>query len=86
MKALQRWALISAVAFASAAVQAELKELDDSAMSKVEGQKGITIDLEFKLSIGEIAWRDSGYTVVQGLRIGPNENVSNGIEYTTSKR
>lgn len=36
---------------------AELEALDDKALEKQKGQAGITIDLEFKLSIGEIAYQ-----------------------------
>jgi len=35
---------------------AELKELDDKKLEDMKGQAGITIDLEFKLEIGQIAW------------------------------
>lgn len=34
---------------------AELKELDDQTLEEQKGQAGITIDVEFELSIGEIA-------------------------------
>lgn len=35
---------------------AELKELDDKSLDDQKGQAGITIDLEFEFSIGELAW------------------------------
>ena len=34
---------------------AELKELEDEKLDELRGKEGITIDLAFKLSIGEIA-------------------------------
>lgn len=39
--------------------QAELEALDDKTLDEQKGQAGITIDLEFKLSIGEIAYQDA---------------------------
>ena len=35
---------------------AELEELDDQKLEEQTGKEGITIDLSFKLSIGEIAY------------------------------
>ena len=43
--------LFSMVSFA----YAELEVLDDKTLDEQKGQAGITIDLEFKMSIGEIA-------------------------------
>ncbi|KZY29707.1 MULTISPECIES: DUF6160 family protein [unclassified Oleiphilus] len=41
---------------------AELKELDDQSLEEQKGQAGITIDIEYKLSIGQILYKfgDSG--------------------------
>ena len=39
----------------SAVCQAELQELEDEKLDELRGKEGITIDLAFKLSIGEIA-------------------------------
>lgn len=36
---------------------AELEELDDETLEEQKGQAGITIDIEYELSIGEIAWQ-----------------------------
>jgi len=36
---------------------AELEELDDEKLEELRGKEGITIDLSYKLSIGEIAWQ-----------------------------
>ena len=36
---------------------AELKELDDQSLEEQKGQAGITIDIEFELSIGEMAYQ-----------------------------
>jgi hypothetical protein len=41
----------------TSAVSAELKELDDESLEDQKGQAGITIDIEFEMSIGEIAWQ-----------------------------
>ena len=61
-----------ALIFTSGLAQAELKPLEDKELSEIEGQSGITIDLEFKLQIGELVWKDEdqGSLIVQGIRIG----------------
>ncbi|MFV1872605.1 MAG: DUF6160 family protein [Oleiphilus sp.] len=38
----------------SSSLHAELEELDDETLHEQTGKEGITLDLEFKLSIGEI--------------------------------
>ena len=40
----------------SALTYAELEELDDQKLDEQTGKEGVTIDLSFKLSIGEIAY------------------------------
>ena len=75
MKGLKKLALVSAIAAVSAGAQAELKALDDSAMGELTGQKGLTIDVETKFTIGEFAYHDGGYVVLQGLELGANKNI-----------
>lgn len=68
------FALLSAF---SAFTCAELEQLDDEKMSKVKGQAGITIDIiQAKLTIGEIAYKDGGSILVQGVSIGGNSNLT----------
>jgi hypothetical protein len=40
----------------SSHILAELEELDDKKLDQQTGKEGITIDLSYKLSIGEIAY------------------------------
>ncbi|MFT6029851.1 MAG: hypothetical protein ACI8O8_001591 [Oleiphilaceae bacterium] len=47
--------LLAALCF-SAFTCAELEELDDKKLNEQTGKEGITIDLSYKLSIGEIAY------------------------------
>jgi len=58
MKGLNKIALISAIAAASAGAHAELKALDDSAMGELTGQAGLTIDIETQYTVGEFAYTD----------------------------
>jgi hypothetical protein len=74
MKGLKKIALASAIAAVAAGAQAELKALDDSTMSEMTGQAGLTIDLETKWTIGEFAYQDAGFVVLQGLSMGGNSN------------
>ena len=59
-------------------VHAEMQALDDEVMSSVSGQSGLTLDLEMKTEIGELAYFDDGKGIaLQGLRLSsaadPNE-------------
>jgi len=76
MKGLKKIALVSAIAALSAGAQAELKALDDSAMGELTGQKGLTIDLESKWTIGEFAYVDGGAVVLKDLSLGGNTNAA----------
>jgi uncharacterized protein DUF6160 len=69
MKGLKKIALCSAVALAPFAANADLKALNDSAMSDVTGQAGVTIDLSADVSIGEIAYQDQGYLALSGVSL-----------------
>jgi len=78
MKGLKKIALVAAIAAVSAGAQAELKALDDSTMSEMTGQKGLTIDLETKWTIGEFAYQDAGLLVLKDLSMGGNPNDAAG--------
>ena len=49
---------------------AEMKVLDDNILSGVSGQAGLSIELEAKIEIGEIAYQDEGYLLVRDLFLG----------------
>jgi uncharacterized protein DUF6160 len=70
MKGLKKIALCSAVALAPFAANADLKALNDSAMSDVTGQAGVTIDLSANVSIGEIAYQDQGFLALSDITLG----------------
>ena len=77
MKGLKRLALATAVSAASTGVMAELQMLDDADMQVVTGQAGLTIDVETQWEIGEFAYHDAGYLLIQGIRMGGN-SIGNG--------
>lgn len=77
MKGLKRLALATAVSAVSVGSIAEPQLLDDSDMSSVTGQAGLTIDVETQWEIGEFAYRDAGYLIIQGIRMGGN-SLGNG--------
>ncbi|WP_250658643.1 DUF6160 family protein [Alkalimarinus coralli] len=49
---------------------AQMKSLDDATMGSVTGQSGISIELEAKVNIGEIAYKDGGFLLVKDLFLG----------------
>lgn len=76
MKVIKKIALLVIMSSMSFITHAELEPLEDEKMDEVKGQAGITIDIiTAKLTIGEFAYKDGGSILVQGLRIGGNENV-----------
>jgi len=77
MKGLNKLALMVAVSAASSGVMAEFQLMDDSGMKDVTGQAGLTIDVENQWEIGEFAYQDAGYLLIQGLRMGGN-SLGNG--------
>ncbi|TNC81991.1 MAG: hypothetical protein C9356_06235 [Oleiphilus sp.] len=72
MKGFKKLALASAITAASAGVHADLEVLDDPEMQSVVGQAGLTIDIEAQWEIGEFAYQDAGFLILQGLRMGGN--------------
>ena len=61
MKAFQKLALVTAIAAAPFA-QAELTSIDDSDLSNMTGQAGISIDLSAQIAVGSVTYTDTdGY-------------------------
>lgn len=77
MAAFKILTLASAVSLISVGVCADTKLLGDSALQGVTGQAGLTIDVESQFEIGEFAYHDAGYLLIQGIRIGGN-SMGNG--------
>jgi len=77
MAAFKRLTLASAVSLISIGVCADTKLLGDSELQSVTGQAGLTIDVESQWEIGEFAYRDGGFLLIQGMRMGGN-SMGNG--------
>ncbi|MBM7059390.1 hypothetical protein JQX08_01600 [Pseudomonas sp. UL073] len=60
MKSFKQLALAAAVLAAPFMAQADLKAMDDSSLSAVTGQDGISISGNFSGSIGNVAYIDDG--------------------------
>ena len=58
MKGFKKLALVAAIAAPMTSVHA-LEALDDSVLSDMTGQAGVTIDLETRVEIGSVAWTDT---------------------------
>jgi len=56
---------------------AEVIMLEDTELIEVSGQAGITIDVETQWEIGEFAYHDAGYFLIQGMRMG-GDSLGNG--------
>ncbi|MFV8571068.1 DUF6160 family protein [Marinobacter sp. SBS5] len=70
MKGLKKIALVTAIAAAPFAANADLKAMDDTMMGDITGQAGVTIELETQVSIGSFVYTDEGSFAVSGIQIG----------------
>ncbi|GGE55474.1 hypothetical protein GCM10011533_04900 [Streptosporangium jomthongense] len=62
---------------------AEFQALDDSTLSGVTGQAGVTIELETKISVDRLSWTDEGSLNVNNLRLsGHNDTVLDNLKLT----
>jgi hypothetical protein len=60
--------------------QAELQILDDLTMAGVTGKAGLTIEIDLKLEVGEIAYQDSGYLAIEDfIWAGANRTGTTGV-------
>lgn len=51
-------------------VSAEFRALNDEALRSTVGQAGVTIDLSAVVTVGEIAYEDQGYLIIDNVGIG----------------
>jgi|SRR5690554_2073014 len=70
MKGLKKLALVAAIAAVPFAANADLKAMNDTAMSDVTGQAGVTIELETKVAIGQFKYTDDGSFAVNDIVLG----------------
>ncbi|HTN34763.1 MAG TPA: DUF6160 family protein, partial [Marinobacter sp.] len=70
MKGLKKLALVAAIAAVPFAANADLKAMNDTAMSDVTGQAGVTIELETKVAIGQFKYTDEGSFAVNDIVLG----------------
>lgn len=92
MKGFQKLALAAAIAAAPFAAQAELTAMDDSLLSEMTGQAGVTLDLNLDMSIAEIRYTDedgstdiagnSGYLTLSNIVINGDQGNGTQAEIT----
>ncbi|MFT4765133.1 MAG: hypothetical protein ACI9OH_002241 [Oleispira sp.] len=81
MKTFQKIALVSAIAAAPFAAQADLTPMDDSLMGNTTGQAGVTIEINIQetgISVGEIEYTDVGSVLVKGVSVSGWDSSLNG--------
>lgn len=69
MKSFKQLALAAAVLAAPFMAQADLKAMDDSALSSVTGQDGISISGNFNGTIGSVVYNDKEGSTTGSLRL-----------------
>ncbi len=62
--------LLFVAAILPSVVCAEIRPIADDDLGNVTGQAGISIDLSAKVEIGQIAYRDEGYIVIDDVVLG----------------
>lgn len=78
--ALSLWVLALSL---PATAMAEFLPLDDSTLSGVSGQAGITIELETKINIDRLSWTDEGTLSVNNMRLsGHNDSTLDNLKLT----
>ncbi len=74
--------LAASIASVSSFVWAEMQVLEDDYLSGVSGQSGITLDLETKTTVAELAYFDDGNAIAfQGIRLGGAAGVDDYAEF-----
>lgn len=73
MNTFRKLTLVVAISAISLGVQAEIAKLDEEGLREVTGQAGLTIDVESRWEIGEFAYKDAGFILLQGLRMGGHD-------------
>ncbi|MFC3149638.1 DUF6160 family protein [Litoribrevibacter euphylliae] len=69
MKGFKKLALVAAIAAPLTSVHA-LEAIDDSMLSDMTGQSGVTIDLETQVTIGQVKWTDEGSVNLNSISVG----------------
>ncbi|WP_379883290.1 DUF6160 family protein [Marinobacter koreensis] len=68
---------------ASGSALAEFRPLDDSRLSDVTGQAGVTIEMAAKVEVGQLRWQDEGSVDVNGIRLsGQNNTMLDNMKLT----
>lgn len=73
MDTFRKLGLAVAVSAVSSGVNAEFIKLDDDNLRAVTGQAGLTIDVQSRYEIGEFAYKDAGFLLIQGIRMGGHD-------------
>jgi len=82
MKGFKKLALVAAIAAPLTSVHA-LEFLDDSVLSSMTGQSGVSIDLETQVSISEFTYTDEGSVSFTGIEFGGAGNGTDTAGLTT---
>ena len=70
--------------FVAGSAQGDMQQLDDSAMSRIQGQSGITLEMSLNMSADSVSYYDDGQGVhLEGFRVGSSESPGQGAFHKT---
>ncbi|MCP5161041.1 MAG: hypothetical protein H6999_09325 [Hahellaceae bacterium] len=58
-------------------VEAELKPINETSLANITGQAGLTLEIDMRLDIGEISYRDEGYFALEDFAWGGADRTGN---------
>src|SRR5690554_4236200 len=63
---------------------ADMQSLDDGELSRIQGQSGITLEMDLQLSADRVSYYDDGRGAhLEGLKVGSSENPGQGAFHRT---
>jgi hypothetical protein len=89
MKTFQKIALVSAIAAAPFAAQAELVSMDETSMGNTTGQAGVTIDMRIEgdgIEIGSVVYTDEGSLKINDIAITGTNAAGDANQVITLKQ
>ena len=84
MKGLKQTLLALSISAVPWGASADIQMLDDTAMSDITGQAGVSIELETKVNIGQFRYTDEGSLAINDIEVGGTNRTNLFSEMNTN--